>query len=61
MKLYFEDSYLGDSYLNVSNQDMLNTQVHRKISEGNGTKLGIRLQTDVVVLKGDFRKQSSHL
>ena len=61
MKLYFEDTYLGDSYLNVSNQDMLNTQVHRKISEGNGTKLGIRLQTDVVVLKGDFRKQSSHL
>lgn len=61
MKLYFEDTYLGDSYLNVSNQDMLNTQVHRKISEGNGTKLGIRLQTDVVVLKGDFRKQSGHL
>ena len=61
MKLYFEDTYLGDSYLNVSNQDMLNTQVHRKISEGNGTKLGIRLQIDVVVLKGDFRKQSSHL
>ena len=61
MKLYFEDTYLGDSYLNVSNQDMLNTQVHRKISEGNGTKLGIRLQTDVVVLKGDFSKQSSHL
>ena len=61
MKLYFEDTYLGDSYLNVSNQDMLDTQVHRKISEGNGTKLGIRLQTDVVVLKGDFRKQSGHL
>ena len=61
MKLYFEDTYLGDSYLNVSNQYTLNTQVHRKISEGNGTKLGIRLQTDVVVLKGDFRKQSSHL
>ena len=61
MKLYFEDTYLGDSYLNVSNQDMLNTQVHRKISEGNGTKLGIRLQTNFVVLKGDIRKQSSHL
>ncbi len=30
MKLYFEDTYLGDSYLNVSNQDTLSISLGRE-------------------------------